>query len=70
MENIAQTLTLLLSAGLYHPIPTAIWGGVYVLGVIVYLFGYYKNPATRIYGASIVLGSRFALPIFTIVSLA
>ena len=70
MDSISMMICMLMSAGLYYPIATAIWGIVYWIGIQLYVVGYLKSPAWRALGAPIVLASRFALPVFTIVSLA
>ena len=71
LENFTQVVAMMLMAGIYWPVPTAILGGIYTLGRIIYSVGYKLcGPKGRVPGALIVLLMQFCLPIYTIVSLS
>jgi glutathione S-transferase len=54
VESIATYLILLLVAGLYNPIVTAILGATLIVGRIIYGIGYMISPILRVPGALIV----------------
>ena len=54
VESIATYLILLLVAGLYYPIVTAILGVALIVGRIIYGIGYMINPLLRAPGALII----------------
>ena len=70
MENISQILTMLITCGLYYPVTTAVIGGVYFLGRLIYTFGYLTGAKGRMLGVPFVMMTQFLLPFFTIASLA
>ena len=67
VENATQMFALQLIMGLYWPMPTAIVGGIYLLGRIFYTMGYARGgPKSRSLGAAIILPIQFFMPFFTI----
>ena len=70
MENISQILCLLITCGLYYPVTTAVIGGIYFIGRLIYTFGYLAGAKTRMLGVPFVMLIQFLLPFFTIASLA
>eukprot|EP00355_Strombidium_rassoulzadegani_P004130 CAMPEP_0168618462 /NCGR_PEP_ID=MMETSP0449_2-20121227/6085_1 /TAXON_ID=1082188 /ORGANISM="Strombidium rassoulzadegani, Strain ras09" /LENGTH=199 /DNA_ID=CAMNT_0008659339 /DNA_START=195 /DNA_END=794 /DNA_ORIENTATION=+ len=70
LESISQILCMMLTCGLEFPITTAIIGGVYLLGRIIFQVGYKISPKARMIGVPFVMLTQFFLPIFTIYSLS
>ena len=59
-----------LLCGLYYPKTAAIWAGVYTLGRLWFQIGYkMSGPKGRMAAVPIVMGTQFAMPLFTIASL-
>jgi glutathione S-transferase len=57
LETYPQFLTLLLLGGLQHPKVTAVGGAVYLLGRVVYAYGYYTgDPEKRKRGVFAMVG--------------
>jgi K+-transporting ATPase c subunit len=55
MENISQILCMLITCGLYYPVTTAVIGGVYFLGRLIYTFGYIAGAKGRFLGVPFVM---------------
>ncbi|KAJ2017378.1 hypothetical protein GGI01_003008 [Coemansia sp. RSA 376] len=63
-ESVGMVLTMLLCAGLFQPILAASFGGTFILGKIIYGYGYKAwGPKGRMFGAPISALSFFALTI-------
>ena len=71
VDNMSQILVCIAASGLYYPMAAAIWGFVHAVGMLLYAQGYARGgPTARAFGGIILLPTRIAFPIFTIVSLA
>ena len=58
-------------AGIYWPVATAVIGGIYCIGRLIFSVGYkVAGPKGRLPGALIVLSMQWLLPIYTIISLS
>ena len=55
MANISQILCMLITCGLYYPVTTAVIGGVYFLGRLIYTFGYIAGAKGRFLGVPFVM---------------
>ncbi|KAJ2001859.1 hypothetical protein GGI04_003577 [Coemansia thaxteri] len=63
-EQIGSVLTMLLMAGLFHPLLASSFGASYIVGRAVYAKGYTAaGPKGRVYGATISFVSYFAMMI-------
>ena len=61
---------MLLIGGIQWPVPTAIIGGVYLIGRFLYTYGYkIAGPKGRGWGFLVFGPIQLLLPIYTIVSL-
>ena len=59
-----------LFAGLYFPVTTAIIGAVYLIGRILFTYGYISGgPKGRMIGAPIVMLVQLLMPIYSITAL-
>ncbi len=66
LEQLPFFMSNLLLAGLRHPKFAGIFGGVFLLGRIVYSIGYYTgNPASRVPGAIMSMAGGI-LPLFAL----
>ena len=71
MESITQILCMQLFAGLQWPIPTMVIGVVYLIGRILYTYGYMSGgPKGRIIGVPLIMLVQMFMPIYTIVAMA
>ncbi|KAJ2796388.1 hypothetical protein H4S07_006235 [Coemansia furcata] len=61
-ENVGMVLSMLFCAGLFQPLLAASFGGLFILGKVIYGLGYTAwGPKGRMYGAPISALSFFAL---------
>ena len=68
LESVTQILCMEIFCGMYLPITTATIGGFYLLGRILFSYGYKKTgPNGRKIGAPIVMLIQMFMPIYTMV---
>ena len=56
-----------LIAGLFLPITTAAWLGVYILARLGYVCAYLQSPKRRQIFNPIIIGTQLLFPLFTII---
>jgi hypothetical protein len=57
----------MLIAGLFLPITTAVWGGVYILARFGYMCAYLQAPKKRSMFVPIIIGSQMMMPLYAAV---
>ena len=67
VEVINQMIVCQLIAGIWMPITTAIWTGIYIIARIGYACGYSKSVKARATFAPILVMTQILFPLFTVI---